>query len=115
MGLAADRQRDAGAGPWPDDRERYAAELLAVMVDVWRALLGRPDLDADGNFFLAGGDSLNAVQLLKHVAQQARFRIPLATLLDAPTPREFTSRIVAMCEKQGRRLGLDGLKDIETP
>ena len=65
----------------PDNR------LTASIVDLWREVLGLGEIDSDGTFFDAGGDSLLAVRL--YGAVQRRFGVVLTSgIID----QDFTAR-----------------------
>jgi len=55
--------------------------------DIWKQLLGRDSISVLDNFFDLGGHSLLAAQLLTRVEQISGTRLPLATLLTAPSIR----------------------------
>jgi amino acid adenylation domain-containing protein len=68
----------AAAVPPRDDVERR-------LLDLWRSLLDRDDIRITDNFFDVGGHSLLAVRLVARLEQTFGARLPLATLLTAPT------------------------------
>jgi amino acid adenylation domain-containing protein len=69
--------------------------LLAALVDAWRASLGRDDVDADSDFFDAGGDSLRAVHLVTVLEEQLGQRVPISALVLGRTPRRLAGLLVA--------------------
>lgn len=77
---------DGAETPGTDDR----------VVEIWRSVLSRPDLDDDGDFFEAGGDSLAAVAVVTALGDLVGRDVPVAALLTSPTPRSM-----------GTSLGLD--------
>jgi dienelactone hydrolase len=56
------------------------------MVEIWRSVLGRPELDATADFFATGGDSLAAVEIVTRIGDLVGHEVPIAMLLTAPTP-----------------------------
>lgn len=76
-------------------------EDLAAVLTLWRELLGQPELDADTDFFAAGGQSLIAVRVLQRTGRRVGFRVPLDTLTSAPTARSFAERLAVL------RLGVE--------
>lgn len=77
----------------PELRTDYAeprTELQERMAAVWRAILGVDKIGIDDNFFELGGHSLLAVALARRVEQVFGKRLPLATLIEAPTVRQFS-------------------------
>lgn len=77
------RQTGAASG------RQEGAPLEKILLGLWRRALGRDDVDLDGDFFLLGGSSLSAVDLLAGIEEALRLRLPLASLIEMPTVREF--------------------------
>ncbi len=57
------------------------------LAEVWSALLGIEKIGRDESFFELGGHSLAALQLFAQIAREWEIRIPMAMLIQAPTPR----------------------------
>ncbi|MER5704051.1 serine hydrolase [Micromonospora sp. NPDC002296] len=70
--------------------------LLADMLALWRELLSQPELPVDADFFVSGGQSLLAIQLLQRVRRTLGIPVPLDTLISAPTPRRFAERLTVL-------------------
>jgi amino acid adenylation domain-containing protein len=68
-------------------------ELTTTLLELWRDLLGREDLDVDSNFFTSGGHSLLGAQLLKQVEDTLGVVLRLADLFDAPTPAALAETV----------------------
>jgi amino acid adenylation domain-containing protein len=64
-----------------------------LLVTLWRSILSNDDIGIDDDFFLHGGDSLSALELLKRVEQQLQYRVPLIVLMESPTVRQFEERL----------------------
>lgn len=64
-----------------------------IVADLWSTLLavGRPG--ASDDFFELGGHSLLAMQVLSHVRTVFKTELPLRSLLEHPTVREFSAAI----------------------
>ncbi|MCX4750323.1 condensation domain-containing protein [Kitasatospora sp. NBC_01287] len=77
------------AGPGGD-------EHLPLLVGLWQELIGRPDLDADANFFTSGGHSLLAAQLVQRVEERTGVRLRLADAFEHPTPAALAARMTAV-------------------
>lgn len=54
---------------------------------IWSGLLGIQTIGRDESFFELGGHSLAALQLFARIAKEWKVRIPMAALIQAPTPR----------------------------
>jgi amino acid adenylation domain-containing protein len=62
--------------------------LVASLLSIWRELLRIPAMDADGNFFDLGGDSLLGVELFQRAHAVTGVNLPLSSLLTAQTVRQ---------------------------
>jgi|GEM_PF-1123693 len=71
------------------------------LVILWSALLGVRTIGRDESFFELGGHSLAALQLFASIAREWNIRIPMAILIQAPTPRMLGEVIDAECAGQG--------------
>jgi thioesterase domain-containing protein/acyl carrier protein len=93
--------RADAAAPQPPHHEpaRDGAKpsvLEQRMLAIWRGLFPRleeGELGVDTDFFAIGGDSLRAVRLFARVKEVFDREVPLATLLEASTPRELVRRL----------------------
>lgn len=65
--------------------------VIADVTALFRDVLDRPELGPDDDFFQVGGHSLLAVKLFARIETTFRRRLPLATLMAAPTPRELAT------------------------
>lgn len=65
--------------------------LELKLTQIWESVLGVSPLSVEDNFFDVGGDSLLAVQLFNQMQQQVDCALPLATLFQAPTIRQFAA------------------------
>lgn len=57
------------------------------LADVWSGLLGVRTIGRDESFFEIGGHSLAALRLFARIAKEWQVRIPMAVLIQCPTPR----------------------------
>jgi thioesterase domain-containing protein/acyl carrier protein len=57
------------------------------LADTWSELLGVRTIGRDESFFELGGHSLAALKLFAQIAKEWNIRIPMAVLIQAPTPR----------------------------
>jgi acyl-CoA synthetase (AMP-forming)/AMP-acid ligase II len=62
-----------------------ADELERQIAERWQAILRGPAVNRSDDFFLAGGDSLNAIVLHLHLERATRLVIPIAALFEDPT------------------------------
>ncbi|RKR76387.1 AMP-binding protein [Frondihabitans australicus] len=66
-----------------------------AMSTIWQQVLELPELAPDDDFMALGGDSLSAEELLSLVKEHFGVDVPSAAILQHPTLREFTARVVA--------------------
>jgi len=59
----------------------------------WRRLLEIPDVYADDNFFLLGGDSMSAAVAVSRLAGRFGVELPLRSIFEHPTVREMATEI----------------------
>src|SRR5690606_13551779 len=71
------------AEPVPHD------ETVAKVLSIWRELVDQPMLQADDNFFDAGGHYLLALRMLGQVEREFGKVLRVAALIESPTAREF--------------------------
>src|SRR5439155_17035848 len=60
-----------------------------TLTSLWQEALGVSQLDVDDNFFNLGGQSLLALSLITQIGRAFGARFSLASLVGAPTIREF--------------------------
>jgi acyl carrier protein len=71
-------------------------QVLRTITELFERELGATEVGPDTHFIFSGGDSLNAESLV--IAISTEFSVPLkvATLLDAPTPREMSRLVISL-------------------
>jgi hypothetical protein len=76
----------------PDPREPSAAEhaepaseVERMVRDIWREVLGIPDLGVHDDFFVLGGHSIKAGQVMTRIRAELRTRASLRLIFDNPT------------------------------
>lgn len=67
-----------------------------MQAQIWSAALGLPTIDRNDDFFGLGGDSLVAAKVLNRVRDALQLSLPLKTLFEYPTLREFSARVELM-------------------
>jgi len=80
------------------------------LADIWRHLLGVPEIHIDDNYFELGGDSVLAVRMFTRIDKEFGKKIPLATLLDKPTIGELASTV----EEDGEETSWSSLVPLNT-
>lgn len=92
-------------GPSAASGEPLPEQILGVL----RARLERPALQADDDFFEAGGDSLQALATTMALGNLCGVRLGVKDLFEGPTARQLCSRIRAL--QQAGQSGLPGEPD----
>jgi len=77
----------AAAGAQP----RSATERSLVVL--WEELLGIAGVGIDDDFFALGGTSLLAARMIAELAHRRGISLPLTTIVESPTIRQFASRV----------------------
>jgi thioesterase domain-containing protein/acyl carrier protein len=80
------------------DSSEKRSELETHLCLLFQELLGLPTVEPTQNYFELGGNSLSAVRLFGAIQEQFGMRLPIATLIDAGTPRALALTI----EQQGK-------------
>lgn len=61
--------------------------IEAKLLEIWREILHQPALDADDDFFMAGGDSLLALAMIARTERELRIGITVRSLIEGRTIR----------------------------
>ncbi len=77
--------------PGRSERELTPSEYR--LHSIWRRVLGNRNIGVDDNFFLVGGDSLQAVELFLQIEKELKQRLPVAVLFEAGTVAEMAALI----------------------
>ncbi|MER6207007.1 condensation domain-containing protein [Streptomyces sp. NPDC001642] len=85
------------AGPQPESGPEAAPAATgehAGMIEVWREVLGVPDIGWQDSFFELGGHSLLAESLIYSVGERFGVEVSLHTLFDYPRLSDFTEQVL---------------------
>ena len=95
MPLTANGKVDAARLPAPPEQSGGApqSESEAAVLEIFRAVLGRDDIGPGSDYFLCGGDSLNAMDTLLRLEQAFGVRMKVADLYLCRTARRLTERL----------------------
>jgi aspartate racemase len=101
MPLTPNGKVDRKVLPSPHPDELAADEKLvgpkdaleSQLVKVWETVLDKQPIGVRQNFFELGGHSLLAVRLMHRIEQAFGKRLPIATLLQAPTVEELANML----------------------
>jgi amino acid adenylation domain-containing protein len=79
----------------PSSQSQPHTETQRRLLALWREVLKREDVGYDDNFFLFGGDSLSAIDLIHRIEKELQHSLPLKLLIEAPTVRQLEGRLGA--------------------
>ncbi|MGW2782761.1 SDR family NAD(P)-dependent oxidoreductase [Streptomyces populi] len=73
--------------------ERSRAEVRETLLDIWRTLFGRSEIDVHANFFELGGDSLLVIEAGRQIKERLRTALPVSDLFKYPTVAHLVDRL----------------------
>ncbi|MCZ6637142.1 MAG: non-ribosomal peptide synthetase [Alphaproteobacteria bacterium] len=88
LGVGGDNEPVRGPDPGRDP-----SLLEAQLTELWKQALKLDQVGLNDNFFLLGGDSLQAIELFLQIERTLRRRLPAACLFEAGTVAEMASLI----------------------
>ena len=71
-----------------------APTLVNAIASIFAHVLGQPEISADADFFDLGGDSLAAATLMMGL-ESVGVRLPVAALIEAPTPSALSALVTS--------------------
>jgi oxalate---CoA ligase len=77
----------------PSAESEPLSKIEGLLLPMWRNVLKRQDIDVEDDFFLFGGDSLSALDLLHRIEQKLQGPLPITLLFEAPTVRQLAARL----------------------
>jgi len=105
--LTPNRKLDRKALPAPEERaeerERVPPRtpLEQVLGEIWKSVLGLPEVGALESFFHLGGHSLAATRVVTQIQEVFPLEVPLRTLFESPTLAELAARLDDLGEATG--------------
>jgi len=69
--------------------------LEIVVTNIWRKVLGRPQIGMNDNFFEAGGTSLRAVQVIAMIKKELKQTLSIVSLFECPTVTLMAAKLSA--------------------
>ena len=95
---------DRRALPAPDQKSRALLDVELVpprtptdtiLLNIWTDILGLNEVGILDNFFLLGGDSIQATKLISRVRDTFKIELSLHRLFESPTVAEFSQEIIS--------------------
>ncbi|GAA4671188.1 phosphopantetheine-binding protein [Phytohabitans rumicis] len=74
-----------------DDTLVAPVDLTDLITEAYRETLSNASLDADSDFFEAGGDSLAAFQVTARLRDAIGVEVPVALVFSYPSPADLAS------------------------
>src|SRR5262249_34942665 len=65
----------------------------AMLLGIWRRVLGRPRIGVHDNFFEAGGTSLKAVQVIAMIRKELGRDLSIVTMFECPTIAALAAKL----------------------
>jgi thioesterase domain-containing protein len=78
----------------PDDPQKATTETERRLLALWEEAFGIDGLCVEDDYFALGGTSLLAVRLFLSIAQTFNVKLPLSTIIEAPTVRALSHHLV---------------------
>jgi acetyl esterase/lipase/acyl-coenzyme A synthetase/AMP-(fatty) acid ligase len=82
------------AGSTADGNPRVAVERR--IAEIWRSVLGAEDVSSEGDFFMFGGTSIDAVSVVAQVCDEFGVRVPLRVLFETKTVKALAAAVLEM-------------------
>jgi len=73
--------------------------LETALANIWRKVLGRPQIGMNDNFFEAGGTSLRAVQVVAVIKKELQQTLSIITMFECPTVALLAAKLSVMSEE----------------
>jgi acyl carrier protein len=73
------------------DTALSTVDVTDLVVTIYRDVLGDDTLDADSDFFEAGGDSLSAFQITAQLRDAVGVEVPVAMVFAYPSPADLAT------------------------
>ena len=70
--------------------------LETALTNIWRKVLGRPQIGMNDNFFEFGGTSLRAVQVIAMIKKELKQTLSIVNLFECPTVTLLAAKLSAM-------------------
>jgi thioesterase domain-containing protein/acyl carrier protein len=70
-----------------------ASELEKKVINIWKSSLKVEEIGLDDDFFMLGGHSMIAAQVMQKLEKETSIRLPLTALFEAPTVKKLSRYI----------------------
>ena len=80
----------------------------AAVANIWRRVLGRPEVGLNVNFFEVGGTSLKAVQVIAMIRKEMKQNLSIISLFECPTVKLLAARLSGTVGSSSREASTTG-------
>lgn len=80
----------------------------AAVANIWRRVLGRPEVGLNVNFFEVGGTSLKAVQVIAMIRKEMKQNLSIISLFECPTVKLLAARLSGTVGSPSREASTTG-------
>ncbi|MGI9513720.1 MAG: amino acid adenylation domain-containing protein [Anderseniella sp.] len=97
---------DADVSPLRDrrgSRREPRTDIERALVEIWAEVLDRPNIGVLDDFFLQGGDSLNATQAISRIKKRLAVDVPMSAFFDAATVEALAGYMEAEARSGSRQ------------
>jgi len=77
----------------PSTNSEPLSKLEEILLAMWRDVLKRQDIGSEDDFFLFGGDSLSALDLLHRIERRLKRLLPITLVIEAPTVKQLAAHL----------------------
>ncbi|HEY2291170.1 MAG TPA: amino acid adenylation domain-containing protein, partial [Thermoanaerobaculia bacterium] len=91
--------------------EAPATPLQDILATIWGEVLSLPRVGLNDNFFISGGNSLSAIQVVSRIRRTLKVEVALRSLFDAPTLGAL-SLVVEQAMQSGRGAELPPIRPV---
>jgi FkbH-like protein len=76
--------------------------LETVLANIWKKVLGQPQIGINDNFFEVGGTSIRAVQVIARIKKELKQKLSIVSLFECPTVKLLAAKLAAETDAAGR-------------
>ncbi len=84
--------------------DEASPETAEIIAGIWKNVIGNNEILHDDNFFAVGGHSIAAVEIFGMINDRFQIDLPLSSLFDASTIKDFSKIVDGALEKKAQAL-----------
>jgi acyl carrier protein len=78
------------------------SERTETLTDIWRQVLGNPNLDEDSDYFDSGGTSLHVLQIIGEIHRTFGVEVKLREIFFHASPRSVSELLESRLAQEAR-------------